>query len=115
MEPIGEAIKEKERTIFLTGADSHTAEGYTQVPNVILTHKRISPGAKLVYAMLLKYDWYYNGCFPGQARLAKDMGVSPRSVVTYLKECEEKKLIKVVRRKLGRTNLYYLNCKIKTR
>jgi len=112
MESIKEILKDQERTIFLKGADSLTRGHYTQVPNVLLTHQEISPGAKLAYSMLLKYDWYYNGCFPGQQRLAKDMGVGERSVSRFIKELEKWKFIEVKRRGLGKTNLYFLNCKI---
>jgi len=49
---IGQVI---ERNIVLKGADLFTIKGYTQVPNHVLVSNKISPGAKLTYAMLLKY------------------------------------------------------------
>ena len=52
--PIGTIL---ERNIILNGADVLTARGYTQVPNHVLVSDRLSPGAKLTYAMLLKYAW----------------------------------------------------------
>ena len=76
---IGEVI---ERNIILRGADALSTKGFTQVPNHILDNGKLSPGAKLTYAMLLKYAWQNDYCFPGQERLAKDMGVSDRSVRT---------------------------------
>ena len=54
MTPIGSIL---ERNIILNGADILTAKGYTQVPNHVLVSDRLSPGAKLTYAMLLKYAW----------------------------------------------------------
>jgi hypothetical protein len=54
---IGDILKEKERNIEIIGADLATRHGFTQVPNFILTNKDISVGAKLAYAMLLKYAW----------------------------------------------------------
>ena len=81
MEHIGELI----RNIEIVGADPITRQGFTQVPNFILTKKDISVGAKLAYAMLLKYAWGKDGCFPGQVRLAEDMGAAERSIRTYLK------------------------------
>ena len=104
--PIGEVIKK--RNIELIGADPATREGFTQVPNFILTNKDISVGAKLAYAMLLKYDWYNDGCFPGQVRLAEDMGAGERSVRDYLKELQRGGLLEIIQRGLGRTNLYKL-------
>src|SRR5436853_4373958 len=87
---IGDLLKD--RNIELIGADPATRLGFTQVPNFILTKGDISVGAKLTYAMLLKYAWYDDGCFPGQATLADDMGAGERSVRTYLKELETKAL-----------------------
>ena len=68
-----------------------------------------SPGAKLAYAMLLKYAWQNDYCFPGQARLAKDMGVVERSIRTYLQELEKHDFLSIKRRGLGRPNIYELN------
>ena len=81
---IGEIIKE--RNIVLKGADVLTAKGYTMVPNHVLVSSKVSPGAKLAYAMLLKYAWQNDFCYPGHERLANDMGVTDRSVRTYLQD-----------------------------
>jgi hypothetical protein len=72
MEQIGGRIAEIARNIEIVGADPVTLHGYTMVPNVILTKKELSVGAKLAYAMLLKYAWSDKGCYPGQLRLAGD-------------------------------------------
>jgi Helix-turn-helix domain len=98
-----------ERNIILKGADVLSAKGFTQVPNHVLISNQLSPGAKLTYAMLLKYAWQNDFCFPGQERLAKDMGVTDRSVRTYLKEREAKKFVGIKQRGLGKPNLYELN------
>jgi hypothetical protein len=98
----------KERNIEIIGADPITRHGFTQVPNFILTKKDISVGAKLAYAMLLKYAWGDDACFPGQLKLADDMGAGERSVRTYLKELETAKLLEIKQRGLGKTNLYRL-------
>jgi hypothetical protein len=55
---IGDILKEKERNIEIIGADLATRHGFTQVPNFILPKADISVGARLTYAMLLKYAWY---------------------------------------------------------
>ena len=98
-----------DRNIILRGADVLTAKGYTMVPNHALISDRISPGAKLAYAMLLKYAWQDDYCFPGQERLAGDMGVTDRSVRTYLQELEAAQFVSIKQRGQGRTNLYELN------
>ena len=101
---IGEIIREK--NIILRGADAFSLNGFTQVPNAILRSDAISPGAKLCYAMLLSYAWHNDFCFPGQDRLAKDIGISRQSVNTQIKELERKGFIKIKRQGQGRPNLY---------
>src|SRR3984885_3296647 len=103
---IGDILKE--RNIEIVGADLATRHGFTQVPNFILTKEDISFGAKLAYAMLLKYAWGDDACFPGQAKLAVDMGSGERSVRRYLEELENAGLLEIVQRGLGKTNLYRL-------
>jgi hypothetical protein len=104
---VGEII-ERRRNIILEGADVVTAKGYTMVPNHALESNKLSPGAKLAYAMLLKYAWQDDFCFPGQERLAKDMRVSDRSVRTYLQELEAQKFITFKQQGQGRPNFYVL-------
>jgi hypothetical protein len=106
---IGELLREREKTIVLRGADILTAEGFTQVPNHVLRSKKISPGAKLTYAMLLSYAWNNEYCFPGQERLAIDMGSGERSVIRYIQELEAQRFIKIKRRGQGKVNIYELN------
>src|SRR3954447_395027 len=108
---ISEVIKE--RNIEIVGADPVTRHGFTQVPNFILTKKDISVGAKLTYAMLLKYAWQNDACFPGQVTLAGDMGAPDRSVRTYLNELKMPELLEVQQRGLGKTNLYRLHLTVK--
>ncbi len=80
--------------------------GFTQIPNAILRNPDISSGAKVAYGVLLSYAWQDDHCFPGQERMARDMGVTERSVITYLKQLDESGLISIKRRGLGKTNLY---------
>ncbi len=88
--------------------DETLRQGFTAIPNTILKRRDISPGAKLCYVMLLTYVWQGDSCFPGQERLAEDMGVTSRSVVTYMKELQDTGLVKVQRRGQGKTNIYTL-------
>ena len=108
MEQIGENIANIARNIEIVGADPATLHGFTQVPNFVLTNAKISVGAKLGYAMLLKYAWGDNACFPGQTKLAEDMGSGERSVRRYLDELEKAGLLEIEQRGLGKTNLYRL-------
>ena len=104
---IGDLIRE--RNIILKGADALSRHGFTQVPNSVLKSEKLSPGAKLTYTMLLSYAWQNDYCFPGQERLAKDMGSGLRSVVRYIQELEKGSFVKITKRGLGRPNLYELN------
>ena len=71
MESIGETKAFRDRNLILKGADLATQRGWTGVPNFILESKAISVGAKLTYAMLLKYAREVDRCFPGQVRLGQ--------------------------------------------
>ena len=102
-----------ERNIELYGGDVLTVKGYTQVPNHVLVSNRLSPGAKLTYAMILKYAWEKDFSFPGQDRLATDMGVTRQSVNTYIQELQREQFIQIQRRGQGRPNLYRLMMKKK--
>lgn len=115
MDHIGGRLSEIARNIEIVGADPATRYGFTQVPNFILTNKALSVGAKLAYAMLLKYAWTDDACFPGQQRLAEDIGAGERSVRTYLNELENANFLEVTQRGLGRTNLYRLHLTVKKR
>lgn len=108
MEHIGNRLTDIARNIEIVGADPVTRHGFTQVPNFILTKKELSVGAKLAYAMLLKYAWADDACFPGQLKLAEDMGAGERSIRTYLKELQTLGLLEIKQRGLGKTNLYRL-------
>lgn len=83
--------------------------GFTQIPNAVLRNPNITTGAKVAYGVLLSYAWQDDHCFPGQERMARDMGVTERSVITYLKQLDESGLIDIKRRGLGKTNLYTIN------
>ena len=113
MKSVREVILEKygnsKKDIVLHGADLISQQGYTLIPNYVLYTDAIGPYAKLVYGMLLSYAWKNkNSSFPGQERLAKDCGISRRSVVTALQELERKDFIIIQRRGQGKTNLYIL-------
>lgn len=103
----------REKNIVLKGADALSRHGFTQVPNSVLKSEKLSPGAKLAYTMLLSYAWQNDYCFPGQERLAKDMGSGLRSVVRYIQELEKEGFVKITKRGLGRPNLYELNLTVR--
>src|SRR5438105_13287033 len=110
MKPIGEIIKEKNLKI---ATDNPVVRGgFTQVPNFILQDSELSLGAKVAYAMFLSYAWHNNSCFPGQERLAEDMGMSRSRVTEFVGELEKAGLVAIQRRGQGKTNLYTIHFQV---
>jgi len=107
MESIGAYIKE--RNIELDTKDPVARGGFTQVPNFILKDPNLSLGAKVTYAMFLSYAWHNESCFPGQDKLAGDMGMSRTRVAEFIGELKHAGLISIKRRGLGKTNIYTIH------
>src|SRR5215469_16074988 len=101
MQHIGEVLKEK--NINLDTDNPLVRGGFTQVPNFILRDPVLSAGAKVAYAMFLSYAWHNDSCFPGQDRLAEDMGMSRSRVTQLIGELEDAGLITIQRRGQGKT------------
>jgi len=113
MKPIGEIIREK--NIKLDTLDPVAEHGFTQLPNFILYNPDVSPGAKVAYSMFLSYAWNNESCFPGQDRLAADMGMSRPRVTQFVGELEQLGLVTIQRRGQGRTNLYTIHFRVQWR
>ena len=110
MKPISELL---EQNITLNTLDPVSDCGFTQVPNFILRDANLSIGAKLAYAMFLSYAWHNDRCFPGQERLAVDLGIGRTSVTAFIGELESRGFIAIQRRGQGKTNLYTVNFQVK--
>ncbi len=110
MKKIGD-LTESYRNIRVVGADAFSAEGFTQLPNAILRSKEIGGMEKCTYALLLSYAWHNDYCFPGQDRLALDLGCSRASANTYIKNLRQRGFINVIRQGLNKPNIYELNLK----
>jgi biotin operon repressor len=111
MKAVGEILKEK--NLQLDTLNPVLQGGFTQIPNFILKDSKISVGAKVAYAMFLSYAWHNDSCFPGQDRLAEDMGMSRSRVTTFIGELEQSGLISIQRRGQGKTNLYTIHFQVK--
>ena len=111
MRSIGDLVTEK--NIELDTLDPIARFGFTQIPNFILTDSTLSLGAKVAYAMFLHYVWHKDSCFPGQDRLAAQMGMSTSRVNEFIKELERVGLVIISRRGQGRTNLYKVKFVVK--
>jgi len=110
MEHIGEIIKEK--NIELDTLDPVARGGFTQVPNFLLKNPDLSVGAKVTYAMFLSYAWHHDSCFPGQERMAQDMGMSVSRVNEFIKALESAGFIEITRRGQGKTNFYKIKFRV---
>lgn len=98
-------VLQKHTIVILNEALKH---GFTQLPNYVLKDKRLSFGARLTYAVLLSYAWEKDSCFPGQEKMAEDLGISRQVINGYLQELKTYEYVSWERRGLGKTNVYYI-------
>ena len=111
MKPVGNLL-EKYQNIVLQGFDPVTAHGFTQIPNLLLKSPQLSNNAKVVYAKLLSYAWENQLCFPGQERMAEDIGSSQPTIARSLMELQKEGWLEIERRGQGKTNVYTLKYKV---
>jgi hypothetical protein len=111
--PGADELKDQERRNTIVVEDETLREGFVQLPNRILRDPDLSPAAKLVYAGILSYAWRDESAWPGQARLAADLGVHHNTVWRMIKELQERGYLTVKRRGLGKTNIYTLTARTK--
>ncbi len=103
------------QNIVLEGFDPVSAGGFTQVPNILLNTPDLTANAKLVYAKLLSYAWNNNLVFPGQERMAEEIGSSKSTVNRSIIELEKAGWLEIQRRGQGKTNLYILKFRVRTK
>jgi hypothetical protein len=82
--------------------------GFAAFPYLVMQDTRLSVGGRLTYAFLLMYAWQEKSCFPGQARVAKEMGVSERQLQRYLYELRDAGWIAVERKDKRYNNTYII-------
>ncbi len=103
------------QNIILEGFDPVSAGGFTQVPNYLLNNTELSFSAKVVYAKLLSYAWHNNMVYPGQETMAKEIGTSQPTVTRAIKELQVQGWLEIERRGQGKTNIYILKYRVKSR
>ena len=101
------------RNIEIISDDPVARGGFTQVPNFLFDIKELTFGARIVYAKFLQYAWHNDYCFPGQERLATELGCTRVRVTQFVKELQQLGLIEVTRRGQGKTNIYTLHFRVK--
>src|SRR5919205_3726950 len=113
MDRLGDLKPFQERqNIVLKNFDPVSAHGFTQVPNFLLKDPKLSANAKIVYSMLLSYAWNNDRVFPGQERMATDIGTSQPTIARAVKELEDNGWLEIQRRGQGKTNVYILKYRI---
>lgn len=75
------------------------------IPEALVTVREISPGSKFCYGRLCRYAGQNGQCFPFQSTLAEELGVSDRTIRTYITELEEFGLIEQHQQGLGKPNI----------
>ena len=113
MEHIGANLKNIERNIKLDGFDRISSAGFTMYPNAIQNDPNLELGEKAVYAQFLQYAWHHDYCFPSQDRVAKNLGITRKSVNKFVAGLAKKGLLTIERRGLGKTNVYTLHAMMK--
>lgn len=83
-------------------------DGFYMLPRWVARETKITAAAKLVYANLWTRKNGDNVAWPGQKLIATNTGLSERSVRDALNQLVKHKMVKVVRRGLGKTNEYEL-------
>ena len=109
-----EHIAMRVRNIELVTDDPVARGGFTQVPNFLFDIKELTFGARVVYAKFLQYAWHNDFCFPGQERLATELGCTRVRVTQFVKELQEHGLVEVTRRGQGKTNIYKLHFRVQS-
>ena len=84
------------------------SDSYSRFPAEVRDDPSLSMGARLTYSMLVGFAIDSNRVYPGQQLLADRLGVTTRSVRTYIDELRVANLLRVERRGLTKTNVYIL-------
>ena len=83
-------------------------KGFTQIPNAIMLNENISANAKITYATLLFFD-RGRGCWASKEFLSKRIGLSKHLIRKALTELVEHKLIHIIKRHHGLTDMIRVN------
>ncbi len=101
------------QNIVLQGYDPISAGGFTQVPNCLLNDPSVTLAAKVVYAKLLSYAWHNNQVYPGQVKMAEEIGSNKSTVNRAILELQKHGWLEIRRRGQGMTNVYILKYVVK--
>ena len=98
----------QEKGFFLDSIRDQRGFKFGKLPHEVLYHQKLSSNAKVVYSALDDHANKDQECFPGIRYMAKELGLSIRTIHRALDELKEIKAISVQKRvgKNGWSNLY---------
>jgi hypothetical protein len=79
---------------------------YLLIPKALARRKGFSPGAKLVYGILIKFAGKSGDCFPSMKAIADDLGITERWAREHVGELVKGGLLQKQRGGRGRSNRY---------
>lgn len=106
MHQIGALVKARVERIIVE--NELLRAGFAAFPYLVMKDKALSLGARMTYAFLLMHAWQEGSCFPGQVKLAEEMGVSERQLRRYLYELSENAYIRIERTDKRFNNTYII-------
>jgi hypothetical protein len=106
MQGLGNLIRQRVERVIIE--NEMLRAGFAALPYVVLRDTRLSIGARLTYAVLLSYAWQEDSTFVGQAKMAKDMGISERQLQRYLYELRDSSYIEISREDRRFNNTYII-------
>lgn len=98
--------KQKQKKIVIPCKKYRKHEAFVQVPSNLLRVNITPVLAFKLYVLLLDYAWDKSFCFPSQARLAYDLGITERSVRRLLYRLQDLGYISIER--TDTHNIYHL-------
>ncbi len=63
-----------------------SSRDFVRVPNTIIHDRRLSLGARVLYMILLSYDWQPGQQLPSVDKLQEDMRCDTTELITFLLE-----------------------------
>ena len=106
MKSLGELVRRRVERVIIE--NEMLRAGFAALPYAVLRNTSLSIGARLTYAVLLSYAWQEDSTFVGQAKMAKDMGISERQLQRYLYELRDSGYIDISRADRRFNNTYII-------
>ncbi len=106
MKSLGELVRQRVERVIVE--NEMLRAGFAALPYAVLRDTKLSIGGRLTYAILLSYAWQEDSTFVGQAKMAKDMGISERQLQRYLYELRDRGYIAISRADRRFNNTYII-------